>query len=168
MGRLVLIDCKKAVSNLFKANNKQRTFFVFDEINVYISSALINLLNKSRSANITCIPATQSLSDLEEAGEEALKNQVLENCNNYIILRQNTAKSSEEWAKTIGTKKSIEVTYQIEQDFHTSVSTGLGSARQVREFIYHPDEIKQLRTGEAFYISKDERKYVKLHINKPF
>lgn len=168
MGRLVLIDCKKAVSNLFKANNKQRAFFVFDEINVYISSALINLLNKSRSANITCIPATQSLSDLEEAGGEALKNQVLENCNNYIILRQNTAKSSEEWAKTIGTKQSIELTYQIEQDSYTAVSTGLGSARKVREFIYHPDDIKQLRTGEAFYISKDERKYVKLHINKPF
>lgn len=125
-------------------------------------------MNKSRSTNITCIPATQSLSDLEEAGGESLKNQVLENCNNYIILRQNTAKSSEEWAKTIGTRQSIDVTYQIEQDSHISVSTGRGSARKVREFIYHPDEIKQLRTCEAFYISKDERKYVKLHINKPF
>lgn len=168
MGRLILIDCKKAVSNLYKQNNHRRIFFVFDEINVYISSALINLLNKSRSANITCIPATQSLSDLEEAGGESLKNQVLENCNNYIVLRQNTAKSSEEWAKTIGTKQSIEVTYQIEQEKYISSATGLGSARKVREFIYHPDDIKQLRTGEAFYISKDERKYVKLHINKPF
>ena len=63
MGRLILIDTKKAISKLF--NSENRKFFIFDEINVYASSVLVDLINKSRSANITCIPATQSLSDLE-------------------------------------------------------------------------------------------------------
>ncbi|MCB2295768.1 TraG/TraD/VirD4 family protein [Clostridium algoriphilum] len=67
---------------------------------MYASDVAIELLNKSRSANITCIPAFQSLSDLDKAGGVALRNQVIENCNNYI--RQNSYDSSAEWEKVIG------------------------------------------------------------------
>jgi len=167
IGKLALVDSKKAVSKLYR-EPLGRVFFVFDEINVYISTTLIDLINKSRSANITCIPATQSLADLEFQHGEALKTQVIENCNNYIIMRQNSAKSSEEWAKTIGTKNAMEVTYKIEQSKETSSSTGTGSVRKVREFIFHPDDIKSLRTGEAFYISKDDSVRHKIKVNKPF
>ena len=66
-GRLVLTDGKKATSKLFGPD--RRTFFIFDEINVYASSALLDLVNKSRSANVTCISATQSLSDLDFADD---------------------------------------------------------------------------------------------------
>lgn len=55
-GRLVLIDSKKAISQRFQNDN--RTFFLFDEINVYASKTLIDLVNKSRSANVTCVLAT--------------------------------------------------------------------------------------------------------------
>ena len=44
MGRLILIDTKKAVSKLF--NSENRKFFIFDEINVYASSVLVDLINK--------------------------------------------------------------------------------------------------------------------------
>jgi type IV secretory pathway TraG/TraD family ATPase VirD4 len=128
---------------------------------------LIDLLNKSRSANVTCIAATQSLSDLDFAAGEAFREQIIENCNNYIVLRQNSAKSSEEWAKVIGTKNTMAMTYQI-QEGGGSNSTGYGSARQVREFIFHPDEIKQLKTGSAFFVSKDMGEHSKIRVKKPF
>ena len=73
-GRLVLIDSKKAVSKLF--GEEQRKFFIFDEINVYASTTLLDLVNKSRSANVTCILATQSLSDLDFACGEYFKEQI--------------------------------------------------------------------------------------------
>ena len=141
---------------------------MFDEINVYASPNLINLINKSRSAKVTCILATQSLADLEYVAGDAFKQQLIENCNNYIVMRQNSAKSSEEWSKIIGTRPTMEVTYKIEQKSHTTESSGYGSAKRVREFIFHPDEIKALKTGEAFYISRDNNTYIKLKINKPF
>jgi type IV secretory pathway TraG/TraD family ATPase VirD4 len=166
LGRLILIDCKKAVSKLF-TENLGRSFFIFDE-NVYASKALIDLVNKSRSADVTCILATQSLSDLSSAEDENFKEQVVENCNNYIVLRQNSAVNSENWASILGTRNTMEVTYQMEHRDGATVDTGLGSARLVREFIYHPDDIKSLRPGQAFFLSRDSGQHSKVQIHKPF
>jgi hypothetical protein len=164
IGNLVIIDSKKAISNFYH-RKKKRIFYIFDEINVYASPVLVDLVNKSRSANVTCILATQSLADLEYTAGDAFKQQIIENCNNYIVLRQNSAKSSEEWSKIIGTKNTMAVTYQIQEN---NQGSGYGSARRVREFIYHPDEIKQLKTGVAYFISKDTGEHYKINIRKSF
>ena len=165
-GRLVLIDSKKAISQRFQ--NQNRTFFLFDEINVYASKTLIDLVNKSRSANVTCVLATQSLSDLASAEDEDFTQQIIENCNNYLVLRQNSAVNSENWANILGTRQTMEVTYQLQQKGLDTTQTGFGSARLVREFLYHPDEIKQLQTGYGIFLSRDEYFHSKLHVNKPF
>ncbi len=165
-GRLILIDSKKAISQRFQSNN--RTFFLFDEINVYASKTLIDLVNKSRSANVTCVLATQSLSDLASAEDEDFTQQIIENCNNYLVLRQNSAVNSENWANILGTRQTMEVTYQLQQKGLDTTQTGFGSARRVREFLYHPDEIKQLQTGYGIFLSRDEYFHSKLHVHKPF
>ncbi len=167
IGRLILIDAKKAVSKCF-GTDLERAFFILDEINTYASTALIDLVNKSRSANITCVLATQSLSDLDYSCGEAFKEQVIENINNYIVLRQNSAVNAEHWANILGTRATIEVTYQIEQQARNTNTTGLGSARRVREFLYHPDDIKALKTGKGFYLSRDSNIHCPVTINKPF
>lgn len=167
VGRMILIDAKQTVSKCFNSS-LEHAFFVFDEVSSYASPSLIDLVNKSRSANITCILATQSLSDLDFAVNESFKEQVIENCNNYIVLRQNSATNAEAWAGILGTRQSMEVTYQIQQQERRTSTTGLGSARRVREFIYHPDEIKDLKIGEAFFRSHDEHFHCKLTVNKPF
>ena len=167
-GRLILIDAKKAVSKLF-TQRQERVFFIFDEINTYISKVLIDLINKSRSANVTCILATQSLSDLDEAGGETLREQVIENCNNYLLMRQNSAKNAEAWAQILGTTESLAVTYQIgNKEKGSLAATGLGTVKKDRSFLYHPDDIKQLKTGEAIYMSKDTGKHCKIIVRKGF
>ena len=163
MGRLILIDAKQAISKMF-GNTKGRSFFVFDEINVYASTVLIDLINKSRSAGVTCIPATQSLADLEAIAGESFKQQIIENCNNYVVLRQNSFASAEEWAKTLGTKETMQMTYQVSKDD----STGMGTAKKVREFIVHPDEIKAQQTGAGVFLSRDSGKCERIAIVKPF
>lgn len=165
-GRLVLIDSKKAISQRF--NSRNRTFFLFDEINVYASKTLIDLVNKSRSANVTCVLSTQSLSDLASAEDEDFTQQIIENCNNYLVLRQNSAVNSENWANILGTRQTMEVTYQLQQKGLDTTQTGFGSARRVREYLYHPDEIKQLQTGNGIFLSRDEYFHSKLRIYKPF
>ncbi|MCM1361354.1 MAG: TraG/TraD/VirD4 family protein [Clostridiales bacterium] len=128
----------------------------------------MDLVNKSRSANVTCVLATQSLSDRSSAEDENFTQQIIENCNNYLVLRQNSSVNSENWANILGTKPTMEVTYQLRQDGFDTTQTGYGSARSVREFLYHPDEIKQLQTGNGIFLSRDEYFHSKIQINKPF
>ena len=171
-GRLVLIDSKKAIGKLFDANKEksepQQTFFIMDEINVYATTALTDLVNKSRSAGVTCVLATQSLSDLDFACGEAYKEQIIENCNNYIVMRQNSGVNAEKWANILGTRATMEVTYQLQQRGLETSETGFGSARRVREFLYHPDDIKTLQTGKGFYLSRDTNVNCRININKEF
>ena len=153
IANLVIIDSKKAVSHLFK-EPLGRTLFMFDEVNVYCSTALLDLVNKSRSADVTCILASQTLADLDALSKQ-FRQQLIENCNNYIVLRQNTPENAESWANIVGTRQKIEVTYQVEMDGQVTSDTGKGSARKTRTFYFHPDEIKQLKKGEGLYINKD-------------
>jgi type IV secretory pathway TraG/TraD family ATPase VirD4 len=160
-GRLILIDSKKAVHKFY--GDESRKFFIYDEIASYSSHALLDLVNKSRSANVTCVLATQSLSDLDDVSEH-FKEQVIENCNNYVILRQNSSVNAEKWSSVLGTRRSIATTSQISGQ----QETGLGSSRTVRTFHYHPDDIKTLQTGEGIFISKDYNYHSEIKINKPF
>ena len=167
IGRLILIDSKKAVSKLF-GGDISRAFFILDEINVYASPTLTDLINKSRSANITCVLSTQSLSDLDYAYGEAFKEQIIENCNNYLVLRQNSSVNAEHWANILGTRDTLEVTYQLGRVNYVTESTGFGSAKRVKEYNYHPDDIKKFKTGEGVYLSKDSMTSCKVQFNKPF
>jgi len=171
-GRLVLIDSKKAIGKLFDANKgkqqPQKTFFIMDEINVYATTALTDLVNKSRSAGVTCVLATQSLSDLDFACGDAYKEQIIENCNNYIVMRQNSGVNAEKWANILGTRQTMDVTYQLQQKGLETSETGFGSARRVREYLYHPDDIKTLQTGKGFYLSRDTNFNSRININKSF
>ena len=164
-GRLITIDAKQGVSSLFH-KKFERTFYIFDEISIYASNELLLLVNLSRSANITSILATQSLSDLENVSE-SFRKQVIESCNNYIVMRQHEPTNAEIWANTIGTRKSPEVTYQKKNNHQTTDTTGLGSFKITRVYLYHPDIIKSLKMGEAIYISKDNNIHYKVKINKP-
>ena len=166
IGNLITIDSKKAVSNFYK-ERKKRIFYIFDEINVYASSAFLDLVNKSRSANITCVLATQSLSDLDRVSPE-FKEQIIENSNNYIVLRQNSSVNAEHWSDIIGTRITMEATYQVKGEAGKPQSTGLGSLKKVREYIHHPDEIKLLEAGTAIFVSRDKHFQTKIKVNKPF
>ena len=162
IANLILIDSKKAVSKFF-SNRKKRIFYILDEINVYTTTSILDLVNKSRSANITCVLSTQSLSDLDSISEP-FKEQIIENCNNYIAFRQNSSVNANNWAAILGTRESMQATYQIKE----GESTQLGSLRKTREFLYHPDDIKLLRTGSAIFLSRDTMEHTRVSINKPF
>ena len=166
-GRLVLIDAKIAVGNLFK-NHVPKSFFIMDEINSYATTGLTDLVNKSRSAGVTCVLATQSLSDLDFACGDAYKEQIIENCNNYLVMRQNSGVNAENWANILGTRSTMEVTHQLQQQGLNTSETGFGSARLVREYLYHPDDIKALHTGKGIYLSRDTNTNDSIAVNKPF
>ncbi len=114
---------------------------------------------------VHAILTVQSLADLGqkiERNPQLFVEQVLANCNLYLVHRMNTALDAETLAKAIGTKTSFEITTQIGEEG----ATGLGSARRTREFLAHPDDIKSLRQGEAFFTDKTQGAFVRLSIQK--
>lgn len=76
---------------------------------------------------------------------------IVSNCNNYIIQRQNHHADAEQLANIIGTLDDFEVTSQVSSK---SGSTGVGTVRQSRQFIVHPDEIKRLPKGQGIFVNK--------------
>ena len=153
-GRLVVGDIKAQISEHMNRRRGQRVGLLFDEFNVFASSSVVDVVNKSRAAGFEALLAFQSLADIDvlDKGEE-IRRQVIQSCNTLIIQRQNDPTDAEELARAIGTRDSYQMTYQMA----TEGATGLGSARPVKEFIVHPDDIKGLKTGES---------YVKRHTSK--
>ena len=83
-------------------------------------------------------------------------------------MRQNSGVNAEHWSNILGTRNTINVTYQLQQQGFDTSETGFGSARRVREFLYHPDDIKTLPIGKGIYMSKDSNFHSMIFINKPF
>ena len=123
---------------------------MFDEFSVFAGDQVLNLVNMGRGKGVHAIFGTQGLSDLKKVDSE-FASQVLNCVNTIICHRLNDHDSAEAVAAWAGTKDSFDMTAQIGGDG----ATGMGSVRRNKEFIIHPDSIKQnLQPGEAFYISK--------------
>ncbi|HAG07009.1 MAG TPA: hypothetical protein DCL13_02400, partial [Peptococcaceae bacterium] len=117
-------------------------------------------------AGICAIIATQSLSDIEAAAGKAVVNQIIDNCNVFTIHRQNSPESAEILAGIIGTREGVEVTRQVQSVAGIVLETGLGSVRQVREYVVHPDEVKNLKTGEAIVVRKLTGEVLRVKVRK--
>ncbi len=150
LGKLIINDIKALAATLLQTEKRIKLFTIFDEFSVFAGDQVINLINQGRGAGIHALLATQSLSDIVRRGDEALLGQVLNNCNNYIIQRQNNPDDAEVLANIIGTNSGFQVTSQVSDNG----GTGTGSVRETREFIVHPDEIKRLGLGQAFVVNK--------------
>lgn len=146
LGRLVVNDIKTCVSHHARNGAKPVGLF-FDEFNVFASHEVIDIINKSRSAGFEAVLAFQSLSDIDKLNNgEALRRQIIQNCNTLIVQKQNDSKDAEELSKIFGTYETQELTVQEEK----TGEAGAGSLRMVNKFIVAPDDIKRLTTGEAF------------------
>lgn len=160
LGRLAVLDARKAVFRMW--DDHKPKFFIFDELGAYVSPMLVTLLSQARAAIVTCIAATQSFADLETAGAW-MRRRIIENCNSFIMMRQNSPEDAQQAADIAGTYEDMEITYQLEG----LEKTGLGSTREVRQYHFHPDAVKSLQTGEAVYVSKDDNIWTRIWVRKP-
>jgi len=155
LGRLVVADMKGVAAR--QTGRKKKIFTIFDEFSVFASDAVVDLIAKTRAFGFCTLIGTQSLSDLERAGGPAMMEQIIENCNTYIIQRQNSAVNAEKMANIIGTEDSQEITYQTQQGILFRRETGMGSVKETKKYITHPDQIKRLKTGEAILVRKTDK-----------
>lgn len=157
LGRLIINDLKATMAQQLGIGIKNKLYVIFDEFSVFAGEQVLNVINMGRSAGIHAVLSTQNLSDIASGRKENADhfiNQVIGNCNNFILHRQNSPEDAEKLAAMMGTKQTLEYTAQISQ----TGPTHMGTVRRTRGFIAHPDEIKALKTGEAFFFSKENNK----------
>jgi type IV secretory pathway TraG/TraD family ATPase VirD4 len=144
---LVINDLKAVIDR----NNNKKIFTVFDEFSVFAGEQVLNLTNMGRGKGVHAIFGTQGLADLDKV-DKVFRSQILNCANTLICHRLNDQESAEAVASWIGTIDNFTVTAQLNIKLGEG---GVGSVKQSKEFIVHPDSIKQgLQTGEAFYITK--------------
>jgi type IV secretory pathway TraG/TraD family ATPase VirD4 len=97
------------------------------------------------------------LGDIQTLGDP-VANAILTNSNLKIFMRGNDPDSAEHFSKIIGTKAAVKFTERQVKSVFKNQSTGDLSAREVEEFIVHPNSFKQdLGVCEAFMIIPHER-----------
>lgn len=147
LGKLVINDLKAVIDR----DHGKRIFTVFDEFSVFAGEQVLNLVNMGRGKGVHAVFGTQGLADLDRV-DVAFKSQMLNCVNTLICHRLNDQESAETVASWVGTMENFTVTAQLDGK---NGSSGMGSVRVNKEFIVHPDAIKQeLYIGEIFYITK--------------
>ncbi|OQA55103.1 MAG: TraM recognition site of TraD and TraG [Candidatus Omnitrophica bacterium ADurb.Bin277] len=157
MGRMILQDLK-TVSSYVQSNipEKDRSFFpVFiDDAANFLDLGFMDFLSKSRAAKIGIALFHQSLGDLYSPASPNFQQQVIENTNIKIILRQDDPSAVEKFSKIAGTQRTLIPTYQTEARLMGKGMTGTGSVREGQAFKVEPDLIRELKRGEAVVIWK--------------
>lgn len=157
LGRMIIQDIRTVSSHIqAHVTALHRHFFpVFiDDASSFLELNFIDFLNKSRASGFAVTILHQSLGDLVFRGAPNFQQQLLENTNVKIVLRQDDPYAVEKFAKIAGTRRTQISTYQTEEQILGKGLTGAGSVREGQTFRIEPDLIRALKRGEAVVIWK--------------
>lgn len=131
---------------------------VLDEFSALASPKVADLYARARSAGGAVLLATQDLdADLETVSPQFAA-AVRTNANVWIVLRQTRGEAADAIARDIGSRLAWKETLQVEDDWDVlgglHAASGVGSLREVDEFILHPNQIKSLPQGGAYLVVK--------------
>ena len=157
-GKMILQCLQAAVANRHRGKARDFAFYsVFlDDFTEYLYPGFVSVLNKSRSANVGIVFAHQALGDLKTLGDP-IANSILTNSNLKVFMRGNEPESAEYFSKVIGTSKTVKYTERTKKGFLAQENTGDASAREVDEFVVHPNIFKnELGVGEAVMVIPHE------------
>lgn len=160
LGRLIVYEmishagqCERNGNKKFK-NNIQ---FFIDEFASVGTPDILDLMNKGRSSGVLTTLCIQSVSDLVrvDEGSKVLQGQLVDNVNNFFVGHTNDPDSVTYISSIIGTKATTKITEQIDQDN----KTGVGSLREVNQYLIHPEVFKNLNPGQFVISSKMPSRY---------
>lgn len=131
---------------------------ILDEFSALGTPRVADLYARARSAGGAVLLATQDLDADLEAVSPQFAASVRTNANVWLVLRQTSGEAADAIARDIGSRLAWKETLQIEDDWDAlggmHAASGVGSLREVDEFILHPNDIKSLPQGGAYLVVK--------------
>ncbi|MEV3249174.1 TraM recognition domain-containing protein [Paenibacillus larvae] len=151
VSRFIVLDINYLVSHRNRHKMKDQPMLaILDELSAYINDKVVDTINKSRSAGLHCVLATQTFADLQKI-DASLLDQVIGNTNTHIFGQTNDPSGIEYMANTLGTYKDIDLTIQTERQEgrldRQDLKGDKGTTRQVQKYKVAPDDIRDLRQG---------------------
>ena len=146
--RYALSALGAVASRLEREGNPGRAVVFVDELSAFEGDQLAGGLARARSAGISYIVATQSVSNYHTAGGQKLLDGMLDNSELVVIHRQSAPDAAEQLAGVAGTQEAWEHTHKVLDRtalrWHGDES-GERARRLTDQFRAHPNTIKQLR-----------------------
>lgn len=131
---------------------------ILDEFGALGTPRVADLYARARSAGGAVLLATQDLDADLEAVSPQFAASVRTNANVWLVLRQTRGEAADAIARDIGSRLAWKETVQVEDDWDAlggiHAASGVGSLREVDEFILHPNDIKSLPQGGAYLVVK--------------
>ncbi|HVA65313.1 MAG TPA: type IV secretory system conjugative DNA transfer family protein [Elusimicrobiota bacterium] len=162
LARLFLQDLRGTsdyIQNKIPREERVFTPIYVDEFNCFAFDAFGDFMSKCGGARFALTLAHQSLGQLVRRGEY-FKDEILDNANIKIIMRQDSPATIEEFARMIGTHDRTEYTAQTEDVFlFEKRRTGMGSARTVEAFNVDPNIIRKLQPHQGVLLVKQPYHY---------
>ncbi|MBI2522050.1 MAG: DUF853 family protein [Bdellovibrio sp.] len=140
----LLYNSYKTLSKSEAEGLKNPVSIYFDEFGSLVTPEFIELQNKCRGAGMELTLAVQTAADIDRINPE-LTRQVIENAGNLFILKQRLQDGAALFSDAIGTVITKKHTYQTENGRQQN----RGTEQEVREFLVHPDIIKNLGIGQC-------------------
>jgi type IV secretory pathway TraG/TraD family ATPase VirD4 len=154
MGKLMLQDLMKTVGSIYDDRNfeKRPVTLIIDEFASFATPDFGEFIEKARGAGIGVIVAYQSRQSLNSIeGNLALK--LNENTATKVVFQVQDSEDAEWFCGLLGTQKVEKETHQAEEGFFFGdTKTGMKSVREVEEYVVHPNELKNLKMGQALLV----------------
>jgi hypothetical protein len=164
LGKLIINDIKATIAKRWSDGHKSNVYVIFDEFSVFAGEQVLNVINMGRSAGINAILCTQSLSDIASArshqGDHFI-NQVVANCNHFIMHRQNSPRDASYLSSIVGKRQTQEYSLKLDNENERVTANHV---RNIKDDIIDADQIKRLQTGEAYFFSVENTQVDKIKI----
>ena len=152
---LVSMDIRSLVAGRLTGtmDMKKHCYCIYDEFTSFVSAlpTVRSIYARCRSAEVSLTLATQSASDIIGLGSGWFESMV-NTCDRYIVFRQNGSESPEACANLFGTELHVTTTARS-SDFDF---TGEASNTADREFVVHPDTIRNLKNNCGIIFDKKQ------------
>ena len=133
-----------------ESRERQELAIYIDEYGYFGTPKFAYTLAQGRSAGLMITIAHQSIDDLKGISNEH-PGQIRTNTNTKIVLRVNDPMTAGEFADELGTYRTVEQTRQI-----GGTGPEMGSEKVVDAYKVHPQQIKDLQLGQAYYKTPSE------------
>jgi hypothetical protein len=162
MARVLAQDIKQVAAGRIARGEQGYALLVLDEFAALREAAQLNdLLLQAREARICCVVCTQFLPNANDA--QALRHALMSA--GFFLSHQCSAEDAEAIAGLFGTRRSVEVTHQV--DYATGGSEK-GSMRHVDEYRVHPNDLRDLPRGmAAVRIEPRDRRIALIRVDRP-
>lgn len=142
---MAMMDLSEQVADRYYGEQKKPFRVFLDEFYNLAYPRFIDFINKCREAKVNILLFHQSLGDLRSVSDEFME-QVMNTARNKIILGLDDPETAEYFARQFGTVR--DTGYKVESYGKDGNMVGY-SKPPVEKFLFHPNRIKSLKTGQA-------------------